>query len=194
MKDSVPTYIAGIALLIMAMTSSCATRGIHDKYSGATEQRLITQSIDKLINMLPEEHFALLKGQKIYLECYFIENTDYLKYAKKRLELELMEKYNGTLAAAPESADMVLHVFFNAIGTDQDKIGFKTPDFIIPGVGGAVSIDLITLDMFHGVSELYYYIIDQKSMAITRGEKVRSTVRTDNLAFPIISIPINTLD
>ena len=178
----------------MLISSSCATRGIHDKYLGATGQRLITQSIDKLIEKLPEQDFALLKGQKIYLECYFLEDTESLKYAKKRIELELMEKYNGTLVAKPESADMILHVFFNAIGTDRDKAGFKTPDLVIPGVGGALSIDIITLDMFHGISELYYYIIDQKNMVITRGEKIRSTIRTDKLSLPIISIPINTLD
>ena len=105
-----------------------------------------------------------------------------------------MEKYNGTLVTTPESADMVLHIFFNAIGTDKDKSGLKTPDFVIPGEIGAVSIDIITLDMYHGISELYYYIVDQKSMVITRGDKIRSTVRTDKLSFPIISIPVNTLD
>ncbi|MEN8264431.1 MAG: hypothetical protein ABFR82_13315 [Nitrospirota bacterium] len=194
MKNNLSKYISGILLILMLISSSCATRGIHDKYLGATEQRLITQSIDKLIKKLPEQDFSILKGKKIYLECYFLEDSEFLKYAKKRIELELMEKYNGTLFAEPESADMVLHVFFNAIGTDQDKAGFKTPDFIIPGVGGAVSIDIITLDMYHGISELYYYIIDQKNMVITRGEKIRSTVRTDKLSFPIISIPINTLD
>ncbi len=187
-------YISGILLILMLLSSSCTTRGLHDKYSGATEQRLITQSIDKLIKELPEKDFSLLKGQKIYLECYFLEDSEYLKYAKKRIELELMEKYSATLVAKLESADMALHIFFNAIGTDQDKGGIKTPEFIIPGVAGAGSIDIITLNMFHGISELYYYIIDQKSMVITRGEKIRSRVRTDQLSFPLFSIPINTLD
>ncbi len=187
-------YISGVLLIMMLITSSCATRGIHDKYMGATEQRLITQSIDKLIKKLPEKDFSLLKGHRIYFECYFLEDTESLKYAKKRIELELIEKYNGTIVADTESADMVLHVFFNAIGTDRDKAGLKTPDFFIPGAGGAVSIDIITLDMYHGISELYYYIIDRNNMVITRGDKVLSIVRTDKLAFPIISIPINTLD
>jgi hypothetical protein len=144
--------------------------------------------------MLPEKDFLPLKEQAIYLECHFIENNTSLKYAKKRLELELMEKYQITLSSDPESADKILHVFFNAIGTDQDNFGLKTPDFIVPGAASSIGIDILTLDMYHGVSELYYYIIDQNEELIVRGEKIRSTIRTDKLALPIISIPINTLD
>lgn len=194
MKNKSSKYISGVLFVLTLIISSCATRGIHDKYLGATEQRLITQSLDKLIKKLPEQDFKLIDGHNVYLECYFLEDNQTLKYAKKRLELELREKYSVTLVDGPGSADFVLHVFFNAIGTDQDKAGFKTPDFIIPGAAAASSIDLITLDMFHGISELYYYMVDQKSTVITRGEKIRSTVRTDSLSLPIISIPINTLD
>ena len=187
-------FIVGMFIFLTCFTTACSTRGIHDKYFGATEQRLMTRSIDQLIQKLPEKDFKPLYGQNVYPVCHFVEDNTALQYAQKRLELELMEKYHIHLIDSPETADAVLQVFFTAIGTDQDNFGFKTPDFIIPGSGTSVSIDLISLDMYHGVSEFYYYIIDQKSQRITRGDRLKSIIRTDKLALPIITIPINTLD
>jgi len=188
------TCILGLLIILPLLISSCSTRGIHDKYFGATEQRLMTRSVDKLMQKLPEEDFRPLTGQKVHLVCHFVEDNSALQYAKDRLELELREKYQISMVDNSEDADSVLQVFFNAIGTDQDDFGLKTPDFIVPGSGATVSIDLIALDMYHGVSELYYYVIDQHSSRITRGDRIKSIIRTDKLALPIISIPINTLD
>lgn len=182
------------SILMTAFFCSCATRGVHDQYFGATEQRLMTHSIDKLLKELPEKDFNPLKGQTIFLECYFPVDKEILAYAKKRFEMELMEKYACKLAETPEGAEKILNVFFTAIGTDQDKMGFSTPEFMVPGASGTVTIDLISLDMYHGVSELYYYIIDPKTLAAVRGDKIKAIIRTDKLALPIISIPINTLD
>jgi len=179
--------------ILIFLFNSCSTRGIHDKYFGATEQRLVTHSIDKLVKSIPEKDFMPLKGQAIYMECYFIEKNETLNFARKRLEMELKEKYCCTLTDVPESAQFLVHFFFNAIGTDQDILGFKTPEVIIPSVG-ITSINILSLEMYHGVSELYYYIIDKSKLAIMRGEKLKAIIRTDRLVLPIISIPLNTLD
>lgn len=183
-----------IMLLLTLFVCSCSTRGIHDQYFGATEQRLLARSIDKLMLSLPEEDFKPLTGKQIQLVCHFVENNTALQYAKDRLELELREKYQAGIVKGSEDADAIIQVFFTALGTDQDDFGLKTPEFIMPGSASTVSINLITLDMYHGVSELYYYIIDQKNPKITRSERIKATIRTDKLALPIISIPINTLD
>lgn len=192
MKKKIVGWIV-TTVLVVVMTG-CSTRGLHENYQGATEQRLITQSLDALIQKLPEEDFLPLKGETVYLECHFIEDSTSLAYAKERLKLELKQKYGLTLFDEPEAADKILKVFFNAIGTDKDDFGLQTPEFIIPGVGATFGIDIITLDMFHGVSELYYYIVDNKSSEVVRGDRIHSIIRTDKLSLPIISIPINTLD
>lgn len=179
--------------MLIFLFNSCATRGIHDQYFGATEQRLVTHSIDKLVKSLPEKDFMPLKGQAIYLECYFVEKNEPLNFARKRLEMELKEKYSCTLSDIPESAQFIVHFFFNAIGTDQDILGFRTPEVIIPSVG-LTSISILSFEMYHGVSELYYYIIDKRKPAIMRGEILKAIIRTDRLVLPIISIPLNTLD
>lgn len=64
---------------------------------------------------------------------------------------------------------------------------------ILPGAGGLTSIDIISLEMFHGVSELYYYFIDPENHIIFKGKPVKAIVRNDTLKLPVISIPINTV-
>jgi hypothetical protein len=68
----------------------------------------------------------------------------------------------------------------------------NTPEFVIPSVG-TITIDIIALDMYHGVSEVYYYITEQDGGKVSRGDRIRSIIRTDRLALPIVSIPISTL-
>ena len=181
-------------ILLLFSLSACSTRGLNDKYLGATEQRLLTISIDKLMKELPEKDFLALRGKKVYVESHFVEENSITHYAEKRFDAELKERFLLNLTEDTNQADVVLEVFFVALGTDQDSFGFATPEFIIPGAGTTVSIDLISLHMFHGISELYYYAIDQHSGGIKRGERIKATARTDKLALPIISIPINTLE
>nr|WP_320190198.1 hypothetical protein [uncultured Desulfobacter sp.] len=189
-KKTIP---AGLVLLaVLFVLSSCSTRGVHDKYFGATEQRLVTHSLDQLVSKLPEDDFMPFKERKIYVECHFLEKNTPLAYALKRIEMEFMQKYGCTIVDSPESADLIYDFFFTALGTDQDSLGFSTPELILPGVG-SVSIDLISLDMYHGVSELYYYITQADVGKVSRGDRIRSIIRTDKLALPIISIPISTL-
>lgn len=187
------TISAGLVLLaVLLVLSSCSTRGVHNKYFGATEQRLVTHSLDQLVSKLPEDDFMPFKERKIYVECHFLEKNTSLEYALKRIKMEFMQKYGCTIVDSPKSADVIYDFFFTALGTDQDKVGFSTPELILPGVG-TVTIDLISLDMYHGVSELYYYITPTNGGKISRGDRIRSIIRTDKLALPIISIPISTL-
>ncbi len=190
-KKTVLTIVSILSFTFLNI--ACSTRGVHDQYFGATEQRLVTHSLDQLISMLPEEDFMPFKDQNIYVECHFLEENVPLKYALKRIKLELVQKYSCTVVDSLDAADVIYDFFFTALGTDQDNIGFKTPEFMIPGAAGTVSIDLISLDMYHGVSELYYYITDSKNNMVTRGERIHSIIRTDKLSLPIISIPISTL-
>ncbi|THB81571.1 MAG: hypothetical protein D3926_01410 [Desulfobacteraceae bacterium] len=181
-------------IVITTFTQSCSTRGVHDEYFGATEQRLLTHSIDQLVSMLPENDFKPVKGQRVFVECHFIENNHPLQYAAARIKLEMTQKYSLSIVDSIEKADVIFDFFFTAIGTDRDDIGFSTPEFVIPGMAGVVKIDLISLDMYHGVSELYYFMTDSKTGEISKRDRIRSIIRTDKLALPIISIPINTLD
>jgi hypothetical protein len=180
-------------LIIFCTVCSCSTREIRDHYAGATEQRLTSLSINKLMTMLPEKDFSILKGKKVLLRCYFLESTEPFKYAQKRLEMELMDKYQCKMVEVSSYANFIVHVFFTSLGTDIDKFGLSTPDLVLPVVGGISSMDLIALAMFHGITELYYYILDSDHQVLVKGKRIKSVTRNDSLALPLITIPINTV-
>lgn len=184
------------ALLILAMIilmAGCSTRQVMDQYNGSTAQRLTSHSVNDMIERIPETDFSCLKGKPVYLACYFLNEIEPLAYAEKRLELELMDKYQCRVLGAPAEAEMQVHVFFTSLGTDADKFGLYTPDVAIPGFGLS-SIDLIALEMFHGITEFYYYIMDDNGSIIAKSDMIKTRVRNDSLGLPIITIPINTVD
>lgn len=188
-------------LLLLLLCAGCSTRGLNDRYASATAQRLVSQSLDKLIKDLPQADLQRLTGQQVYLKSYFVEplvaefggSSSLLAFADQRLRLELLERYACRFVSSPEAADYQLHFFFNAIGTDQDSLGLATPQLYLPSLG-TTQIDFIALEMFHGVSEGYYYLIDQQQAEVLRGPLQKVRVRTDRLNLPFISIPLSTLD
>lgn len=184
---------AFVLLLLVLALSGCATRGLNDHYASVTEQRLVTQSLDALIRALPDQDFAPLRQQAVFLQAYFIEQPSSLALAQQRLKMELQQRYSCRLVERPEDAAFEVHFFFNAIGTDQDSLGLSMPELYLPGVGVS-KIDFIAVKMFHGLSEGYYYIVDNQQAVTLRGELQKARVRTDRLNLPFISIPLNTLD
>ena len=188
-------------LLLVLLCAGCSTRGLNDRYASATAQRLVSQSLDKLIKGLPETDLQRLAGQQVYLQSHFIEplevefgeGSSLLEFADQRLRLELLERYACRFVSSADKADYQLHFFFNAIGTDHDSLGLATPQLYLPGLG-TTQIDFIAVEMFHGVSEGYYYLIDREQAETWRGELQKARVRTDRLDLPFISIPLSTLD
>jgi len=190
MKKILFTGIIVISLLLAA----CSTRQIREDYAGATEQRLVSHSINDLMEILPDKDISILAGHKVFLECFFLDNSPQFQYARERLAMRLIEKYHCELVSDPADAQFQFDVFFTAIGTDYDKFGLSTPELILPGAGGVSSIDIITLEKYHGISELYYYILDSGNRMLAKGETIKKVVRNDSLALPVITIPINTVD
>jgi len=86
----------------------------------------------------------------------------------------------------------VLSVFYTSLGTDAGHLGFSIPLGIVPGVGEAVRINLITLEQFHGVAEMYYFL--GESGTEMRGRTLQARTRTDAVGLPIITIPISNID
>ncbi|MDY6832840.1 MAG: hypothetical protein SWC96_13560 [Thermodesulfobacteriota bacterium] len=182
-----------VTLSLMLVLVSCTTRQVREDYAGSTEQRLTSHSINQVMEKLPEADFALLSDQPVFLECLFLNEIEPLAYARRRLEMALLEKYRCRLVGDPAEAQFVLTVFFTSIGTDFDKNGISTPDLVLPGMGGPMSIDILALEMYHGITEFYYYIRDAEGRVVVRGRMLKKVVRNDTLLLPLITIPINTM-
>ena len=175
-------------LLILVTLTACGSRQVQDSLVGSTAQRLVSYAIDDLAGALPRSDFAPLAGQTIYIDSHFIGNADLQAYADRRLAVELTHRFAIEVIDDRLAAGHVLTVFYTSLGTDQDFSGFYLPLGFVPGLEATTRIDLITLQKFHGVAEMYYYLGRNG-----RSEMLQSRRRTDALGLPIITIPLSTL-
>ncbi len=173
---------------------SCTTRQVVDDFSGSTAQRLTTYSVDAVMDKLPGDSLSMLTDKQVHLECLFLEESPAVGYARRRLEMELIQRYRCTFVETPEEADFLLRFFFNSVGTDVDYAGFRTPEFALPGMPGMAGIDLLTLDMYHGVAECYYYLLDSDQKVLAKSGRVKAVIRSDKVGLPIISFPVTHLE
>ncbi len=189
--------IAALRLILLvvtclAMLAGCGSRQLQDSLVGSTAQRLVTHSIDDLASQLPDEDFTAYAGQRMHLESHFIQHPEIRAYADERLGVELANRFDIEIVSQYQTAEAILKVFYTSLGTDQGLHGFYVPLGFIPGLAETTRINLVTLEQFHGVAEMYYYIGETGSER--RGDVIQARTRTDAIGLPIITIPISTID
>ena len=184
--------ISLLLVVTLLFLSGCGSRQVQDSLAGSSAQRLVTQAIDELVTQLPDDDFSPLRGQRLWLDSHFFAANDLQRYADHRLRVELARRWAIEPADSRDQADAILTVFYTSLGTDQGHLGFSLPLGVIPGVDDAMRINLITLEQFHGIAELYYYL--GPSGTELRGPRLQSRQRNDALGLPIITIPLSTVD
>lgn len=175
-------------LLAIVLLSGCRSRQAQDSLAGSTAQRLVSYAIDDLASALPASDFAALSGQRLRIQSHFLGEQELRAYADQRLAMELHARFNIEIVPAPLPADHVLTVFYTSLGTDRGLRGFFLPLGFVPGVDPSIQLNLITLEQFHGVAELYYFLDQDRAAEILHARR-----RTDALGLPIITIPLSTL-
>ncbi len=178
--------------LILFCITACSTRELRDSYSGSTSQKLLTHSIDDLVGKLSSEEFADYRGKSLFVETHFIDSPEIKQYADRRLTVELGNRFGINVVAEPDLADEALIVFYTSLATDIDNFGVTLPLGYIPGVDQSTELNVLSLEKFHGVSEMYYFIGEMG--ALTRGKTIRAVVKTDALGLPFITIPLSNVD
>lgn len=185
-----PARIALVALCLLAI-SACGTRQVQDSLAGATAQRLVAHAIDDLAARLPTEVFNAHRGQRLHLDSHFLRHPDIQRYADQRLTTALQRRFDISVVEDPAEADVRLDVFYTALGTDQSQKGFYLPFGAIPGVPDDTQINLITLEQFHGVAEIYYFI--GPTGTERRGDVIQARTRSDAIGLPVITIPVSDI-
>lgn len=173
--------------------SGCSTRQVHDQYSGSTAQRLVTYSIQKLAKNLKKEDFESMRGKNVHLKSHFIVKNQNLKYAHDYFSVELRRRFGINMVKEYE-AQYIFDLFFSSIGTDQDTYGLSIPLINLSDTSEAVQIDILAVDMYHGIAEAKMFITDVEAKTIVSRNKMLARVRTDKVSTPLFSFPISSLD
>lgn len=181
-------FVIGLILLLCA----CSAREIQGSLSGSTAQRLVTHSVDDLMRLLPEEPFAAYRNKNILLHSHFLHDTTVKTYADERLKHELKRRFNIQVTREPGLAQGSMTVFYTSLATDKDTFGLTIPLGYVPGFDESTKLNILSLEKFHGIAEMYYFIgnLGEEERQVT----LQSVVKTDALGLPFITIPINTLE
>lgn len=175
-------------LLTLVLLAGCGSRQAQDSLVGSTAQRLVSYAIDDVAAALPAADFSELSGQRLRIDSHFLGENRLRYYADRRLALELESRFGIEVVSGGGPVDHVLTVFYTSLATDQGHRGFFLPLGFVPGLDEATRLNLVTLEQFHGVAELYYYLDHERADDVLRARR-----RTDALGLPIITIPLSTL-
>jgi len=181
--------IAAAAIIALC---GCSSRQVQDSMVGSTAQRLVTYAIDDMIEQLPAADFEPFRGQNVVLTSHFIEDGELSEYADQRLAIELARRFDITVVENQILADARIQVFYTSLGTDSGLRGLFLPMGFVPGFSETTQINLISLEQFHGVAEMYYFVGETGSER--RGAIIQARMRSDALGLPIITIPISNID
>lgn len=183
-----------LILFIAVSLGGCSTRQVVSELNGSTAQRLVTHSVDRLMKQIPAEDFAFCKQTPVYVKPHFIKDSPLLGYATERFKMELAHNFDCNIVQVQTAADYKVDLFFTSLGTEFDIFGLSIPFLVIPGVSAASDINILAVEMFHGISEMYYYVSTADGRVMLRRDKTKASVRTDTFALPFITIPFNTMD
>jgi len=184
-------YLA-VALLSASALAGCSTRQVSTTLEGSTAQRLVTYSLDQFIKELATSpQIAELEGQTVGLSVNFVEDHPLLDYATRLMSARLYLIHGIQVASEETSAGHDVDVFFNSIGTDSDDFGLSLPAFGL--VPSGESINILALDMYHGITEGYAIVRSNESGEIVQTDRVLARIRRDNVSTPIIDFPLNQL-
>ena len=180
---------------LFCVAAGCSTRQTADVLEGSTSQRLVTYSLEKFVTELVKQpQVTVAADSRVLLNVLFLHDHPMVAYARQLIARQ-MEVSNGitVVSSHREDTDFEIDVFFNSIGTDRDSYGLSLPTLgLAPSPDGKINI--LAIDMFHGLAEGYAVIKQVDTGAVARTNRLLARVRADNVATPVLDFPINQLE
>jgi hypothetical protein len=116
--------------LACGLCAGCGTTKWTDTSRTATEQLLITDSMDRAVSRLDLRAVA---GKKVFVDDTPLKGMTDANYLVSTLKQEVMAS-GGTLKEPKDQADYVLEVRAGALGTDRHDVLFGVPATTIPTI------------------------------------------------------------
>jgi hypothetical protein len=120
----------GEAILIGALACGCGTTRVSDTTRTATEQLLISRSIDDTVSNLD---FRLLAGKRVYLDAQYLDGVTDKGYLISSLRQHMLA-CGCLLQEERKNAIYVVEARSGAVGTDRNDLLVGVPQLTIPSV------------------------------------------------------------
>jgi len=117
-----------LLLFASATWAGCGTTKWTDTARTATEQLLISDSLDRAVSRLD---FRALAGKKVYLDDTAIKGVTDSAYLASTVKQHIMAS-GGILKDPKDQADYIVEIRAGAVGTDRHDLLFGVPSISVP--------------------------------------------------------------
>ena len=124
---SIQCFLVSICVLCAC---GCGTTKWSDTHRTGTEQLLISNAIDRVVNKVD---FSPMHGKKCFLDTSAIAQTTDRDYLATTIRQHLAAK-GAILAADKEDAEYVVEIRAGAVGTDRDDLLVGIPAMTLPSI------------------------------------------------------------
>jgi hypothetical protein len=125
-------------LLLVVLTAGCGTTRVTDTTRTATEQLLISHSIDNTVSRLD---FSILSGKRVYLDPQYLDGVTDKGYLISSLHQQLLA-CGCLLQEERKKATYVVEPRAGSVGTDRNDMLIGVPQMsipaVMPGIPGAM--------------------------------------------------------
>ncbi len=128
--DSRPKRRTWGVFLVIGLAAGCGTTRVSDTTRTATEQLLISHSIDDTVSNLD---FRMLAGKRVYLDPQYLEGVTDKGYLISSLRQHLLA-CGGLLQEERKNATYVVEARAGSVGTDRNDLLFGVSQMMIPSV------------------------------------------------------------
>ncbi|MBV9123576.1 MAG: hypothetical protein JO112_09480 [Planctomycetes bacterium] len=129
-RHSVRNLATALVLASALLEAGCGTTRVTDTTRTATEQLLVSNSIDQAIS---EMDFTILAGKPVYFDSQYLDGVTDKGYLIASLQQHLLA--SGCLLQEDKAkATYVVVARAGAVGTDRNELLFGVPQLNIPSV------------------------------------------------------------
>lgn len=136
-----PPTSAVLCALLVAGASGCGTTRWSDSKRTATEQLLISDAVERAVMQIDMRPLA---GQAVFLDTTILNDVTDGKYLASALRHQLIAS-GCRLAAAQDTADIVVEARAGTIGTDRNDLLFGIPATSVEVAGNGTAIPEMAL-------------------------------------------------
>jgi hypothetical protein len=175
------------AVIALSSTGCLYSRYASDTRRSATEQLLISGSIDRVVAglVLPD-----VRGRSVVVEARSVDTVD-MAYLQAALEARLGAA-GARIAPAPE-AELIVTVLVGAIGTVSRKASFGLPSIPIPTAGATPEIPIVSLLRQRGWARARAVVRTREGVHVAPSADVMARARFDVTSVVFIELRSNDI-
>jgi hypothetical protein len=172
--------LAGLTVLLIA--AGCTSTTSSNTARTAKEQMLLSNAVDQSLDKVD---FTPLYGRSVFVEDKYLECTD-KGYVLGSMRHRIM-RAGGTLAAAADSADVVLELRSGGVGTDSTDAFVGSPEVVLPGMLTLPEVRLLEKRAQYGYAKLAIVAYDAKTRE-PLGDGGMSMARADDSNWNVLGV------